>query len=137
LRCWENGHGNGGRFLDAEGEPILGITYRDADGEVVSTPDRLPIPVAELEAMPFPAWHLFKLERYTNLQPTVDQVDGPSLPILTSGGCPYRCSYCSQIGPRRWRARSAESVVAEWRWLVREWGVGSWTIPSTSTGSGC
>lgn len=124
LRCWENGHGNGGRFLDAEGEPILGITYRDADGEVVSTPDRLPIPVAELEAMPFPAWHLFKLERYTNLQPTVDQVDGPSLPILTSRGCPYRCSYCSQIGPRRWRARSAESVVAEWRWLVREWGVG-------------
>jgi radical SAM superfamily enzyme YgiQ (UPF0313 family) len=70
--------------------------------------------------MPYPAWHLFRMDRYTNLQPTIDQVEGPSLPILTSRGCPYRCSYCSQIGPRRWRARSVESVVNEWRWLVRE-----------------
>jgi len=101
---------------------IRGITYRDGDGSIMSSPDRAPIPVAELNEMPFPAWHLFKLERYTNLQPTVDQVDGPSLPILTSRGCPYRCTYCSQIGPRRWRGRSVESVVAEWRWLVREQG---------------
>ncbi len=101
---------------------IAGITYRNGEGAIVSTPDRVPIPVQELDAMPFPAWHLFRLERYTNLQPTVDRVDGPSLPILTSRGCPYRCSYCSQIGPRRWRGRSVDSVVAEWRWLVRERG---------------
>jgi radical SAM superfamily enzyme YgiQ (UPF0313 family) len=78
--------------------------------------------VEDLNAMPLPAWHLFKLDRYTNLQPTVDQVAGASLPILTSRGCPYRCSYCSQIGPRRWRARSVDSVVDEWQWLVREQG---------------
>ncbi len=102
---------------------IAGITYQSADGKIVSTPHRPPIPAEELNGMLFPAWHLFRLERYTNLQPTVDQVDGPSLPILTSRGCPYRCSYCSQIGPRRWRARSVESVVSEWRWLVQEQGV--------------
>ncbi len=102
--------------------PLAGITYRNGVGAVVSTPDRAPIPAQDLDRMPFPAWHLFKLERYTNLQPTVDQVHGPSLPILTSRGCPYRCTYCSQIGPRRWRSRSVESVVAEWRWLVREQG---------------
>jgi anaerobic magnesium-protoporphyrin IX monomethyl ester cyclase len=102
--------------------PVTGITYQRKDGTIVHTPDRAPIPVAELDEMPFPAWHLFKLDRYTNLQPTVDHVEGPSLPILTSRGCPYRCSYCSQIGPRRWRARSVQSVVAEWRWLVREQG---------------
>jgi anaerobic magnesium-protoporphyrin IX monomethyl ester cyclase len=101
---------------------IAGITYHTGDGEVVSTPDRSPIPVQELNELPLPAWRLFKLERYTNLQPTVDQVKGLSLPILTSRGCPYRCSYCSQIGPRRWRARSVESVIAEWRWLVQEVG---------------
>jgi radical SAM superfamily enzyme YgiQ (UPF0313 family) len=101
---------------------IEGITYQDGDGEVISTADRAPIAAEALDELPFPAWHLFEMERYTNLQPTVDQVDGPSLPILTSRGCPYRCSYCSQIGPRRWRARSADSVVDEWRWLVREQG---------------
>jgi anaerobic magnesium-protoporphyrin IX monomethyl ester cyclase len=102
---------------------VAGIAYQAEDGAVVRTPERAPIPVQELDAMPLPAWHLFRLDRYTNLQPTVDQVDGLSLPILTSRGCPYRCSYCSQIGPRRWRARSVQSVVAEWRWLVREQGV--------------
>ena len=101
---------------------ILGITYRNQDGILVSTPNRPPIPTPELDALPFPAWHLFKLDRYTNLQPTVDQVQGPSFPILTSRGCPYRCTYCSQIGPRLWRARSVDSVVAEWRWLVRDQG---------------
>jgi anaerobic magnesium-protoporphyrin IX monomethyl ester cyclase len=101
---------------------IMGVTYRAGRGEVISTPDRPSIPVEELNEMPLPTWHLFKLDRYTNLQPTVDQVDGPSLPILTSRGCPYRCTYCSQIGPRRWRARSVDSVVAEWRWLVRDLG---------------
>jgi anaerobic magnesium-protoporphyrin IX monomethyl ester cyclase len=101
---------------------IAGITYRNQDGEICNRPDRPPIPVQELAEMPFPAWYLFKLDRYTNLQPTVDQVDGLSLPILTSRGCPYRCTYCSQIGPRRWRARSVDSVVDEWRWLVREQG---------------
>jgi anaerobic magnesium-protoporphyrin IX monomethyl ester cyclase len=103
-------------------DAVAGITYQAPDGIVVSTPDRRPIPESELDVMPLPAWHLFKLDRYTNLQPTVDQVDGRSLPILTSRGCPYRCTYCSQIGPRRWRARSVESVVAEWRWLVQQQG---------------
>ena len=112
----------GERGQDGMWEGILGVTFRRADGTVVSMPDRPPIPVEELDAMPFPAWHLFRLERYTNLQPAVDQVSGHSLPILTSRGCPYRCTYCSQIGPRRWRARSAASVLSEWRWLVREQG---------------
>ena len=103
-------------------QPIRGITFVDEEGVPASTPDRPTIPAAELDKMPYPAWHLFSLDLYTNLQPTVDHVEGRSLPILTSRGCPYRCSYCSQIGPRRWRARSAESIVAEWRWLVREQG---------------
>jgi anaerobic magnesium-protoporphyrin IX monomethyl ester cyclase len=128
LGAWETG-GLGSRVAPGATAPhsrmlesLAGITYRNADGEIVSTPNRPPIPVHELDKMPFPAWHLFKLDRYTNLQPTVDQVEGLSLPILTSRGCPYRCSYCSQIGPRLWRARSVESVVAEWRWLVQEQG---------------
>jgi anaerobic magnesium-protoporphyrin IX monomethyl ester cyclase len=103
-------------------QPIAGITYAGEDGAPTSTPDRPPIPAEELEKMPYPAWHLFNLELYTNLQPTVDFVEGRSLPILTSRGCPYRCSYCSQIGPRRWRGRTVDSVVAEWRWLVQEQG---------------
>jgi anaerobic magnesium-protoporphyrin IX monomethyl ester cyclase len=79
-------------------------------------------PREDLDSLPFPAYHLYRIARYTNLQPTIDASRVPSYPILTSRGCPYRCSYCSQIGPRQWRPRSPESVVAEWRWLVRDLG---------------
>ncbi|NLE75469.1 MAG: radical SAM protein [Chloroflexi bacterium] len=101
---------------------VLGITYRMPDGQVRANPDRPTI--ADLDSLPWPAWRLYKLDRYTNLQPTLDAVQGRSLPILTSRGCPYRCAYCSQITERRWRMRSAESVAAEWRWLVQEMGAG-------------
>jgi anaerobic magnesium-protoporphyrin IX monomethyl ester cyclase len=98
---------------------LAGITYQE-QGEVVHNPDRSVM--EDVDSIPFPAYHLFKMERYSNLQPTLDDVDGPSYPILSSRGCPYRCNYCSQILPRGWRARSPESVVSEWRWLVEELG---------------
>jgi anaerobic magnesium-protoporphyrin IX monomethyl ester cyclase len=101
-------------------QSVSGISYQTPDGQVRHNPDR-PV-IEDLGSLPLPAYHLFRLDRYTNLQPTVDRIAGPSYPILTSRGCPYRCTYCSQIGPRRWRMRSPQSVVAEWRWLVRDLG---------------
>lgn len=101
-------------------QSVQGISYQTLDGQVHHNPDR-PV-IEDLDSLPLPAYHLFKMDRYTNLQPTVDHIGGPSYPILTSRGCPYRCTYCSQIGPRRWRMRSPENVVAEWRWLVRDLG---------------
>jgi anaerobic magnesium-protoporphyrin IX monomethyl ester cyclase len=98
---------------------VAGITYRQ-NGEVVHSPDR-PV-IEDVDSIPFPAFHLFRMEHYSNLQPTLDDIDGPSYPLLSSRGCPYRCNYCSQILPRGWRARSPESVISEWRWLVKELG---------------
>ncbi|MFQ6000780.1 MAG: B12-binding domain-containing radical SAM protein [Anaerolineae bacterium] len=100
-------------------EEVEGISYR-RNGRVIHNPDRPPL--ADIDSLPFPAHHLFKMERYTNLQPTLDTVKGKSFSILTSRGCPYRCTYCSQILPRVWRMRSPENVVAEWRWLVKDLG---------------
>jgi len=100
-------------------QEVRGITY-EKDGEVVHNPDRRVI--EDVDSLPFPAYHLFEMQRYSNLQPTLDEIEGPSYPLLSSRGCPYRCNYCSQILPRGWRARSPESVVSEWRWLVNELG---------------
>jgi radical SAM superfamily enzyme YgiQ (UPF0313 family) len=115
------------RIADGEGRGAIsglqsmpGISCQTPDGQVHHNLDR-PV-IEDLDGLPLPAYHLFKMDRYTNLQPTVDHIGGPSYPILTSRGCPYHCTYCSQIGPRRWRMRSPENVVAEWRWLVRDLG---------------
>ncbi len=100
----------------------LGITYKTSDGQIHHNVDRPPI--ADLDSLPWPAYHLFKMERYTNLQPATDHVDGArSFSILTSRGCPYRCTFCSQsIMPIKWRSRSPENVLEEWRHLVVDMG---------------
>jgi radical SAM superfamily enzyme YgiQ (UPF0313 family) len=101
---------------------IMGITFKTNDGEVHNHPDQPP--VADLDELPWPAYHAFKMDRYTNLQPATDAIDGSrSFSILTSRGCPYRCTFCSQsIMPQKWRARSPENVLAEWRHLVEDMG---------------
>ncbi len=101
---------------------ILGLTYHTTDGEEHSNPDHPP--VADLDTLPWPAYHLFKMDQYTNLQPATDAIDGAkSFSIMTSRGCPYRCTFCSQsIMPIKWRARSPENVLAEWKHLVEDLG---------------
>jgi radical SAM superfamily enzyme YgiQ (UPF0313 family) len=103
-------------------EQLLGISYFTTDGREHHNPDHPP--VADLDTLPFPAYHFFKMNRYTNLQPATDAVDGArSFSVMTSRGCPYRCTFCSQsIMPIKWRARSPESVLAEWQHLVHTMG---------------
>ncbi len=114
---------HGDAFFHPENEifrDCLGISYKTSDGQIHNNPDRPTI--ADLDSLPFPAYHLFKMDRYTNLQPATDHVDGArSFSIMTSRGCPYRCTFCSQsIMPIKWRSRSPESVLAEWRHLVEK-----------------
>jgi len=99
-----------------------GVSYKTSDGALHRNPDRAAI--RDLDKLPWPAYHLFKMNRYTNLQPATDHVDGArSFAILTSRGCPYRCTFCSQsIMPIKWRARTPENVLEEWRHLVRNLG---------------
>ncbi len=101
---------------------LLGISYFTKDDKEHYNPDHPPI--ADLDTLPFPAYHFFKMDQYTNLQPATDSVDGAkSFSVMTSRGCPYRCTFCSQsIMPIKWRARSPESVLAEWQHLVNDLG---------------
>ena len=101
---------------------VKGLSYKTSDGQLHRNPDGQVI--ADLDGLPWPAYHLFKMDRYTNLQPATDAIPGSrSFSILTSRGCPYRCTFCSQsIMPIKWRARSPENVIEEWRHLVKDLG---------------
>jgi len=117
--------------LEAGREPgiIPGIHFK-RNGEIIASPESPMIP--DLDALPFPAHDLFKIDRYTNLQPLTDGLDphARSFTILTSRGCPYKCTFCSKpVTGDTWRARSVESVVQEWKWLVK--GLGATEIGVT------
>ncbi len=101
---------------------LKSVSYKTSDGQLHRNVDG-PV-IADLDSLPWPAYHLFKMDRYTNLQPATDAIPGErSFSIMTSRGCPYRCTFCSQsIMPIKWRARSPENVIAEWRHLVEDLG---------------
>ncbi len=87
------------------------------EGEIVRN-DRAE-PIADLDALPFPAWDLLDMSKYLSLWYQLDAVRyglrGTS--IMASRGCPHNCSYCQPtlrtIFGRRVRRRSPESLVAE------------------------
>lgn len=95
-----------------------GLWYKDADGKVVDGGERELIP--ELDALPFPARHLFDLPKYPLYAP-----DGQMMvTVLTSRGCPYKCSFCFKgIVGRTYRQRTPENIVAELRHLIDTYGV--------------
>lgn len=102
---------------------IKGLSWKGQDGKIHHNIAR-PLK-ANLDALPFPAYQLFKIERYTNLQPLTDGLDrdARAYTIVTSRGCPYKCTYCSKpITGDTWRARSVENVLREWKMLVEDLG---------------
>lgn len=101
---------------------VLGVTYQTTEGRIRHTHERPA--VADLDALPFPAYKYFKMDRYSSLQPAMDAIErGKSFSMMTSRGCPYRCTFCSQsVMAEKWRARSPENVVKEMRHLIEDWG---------------
>lgn len=102
---------------------ILGLSWRDTEGKIRHNLDR-PLP-DDIDAIPFPAHDMFKIDRYTNLNPLTDGLDmnARAYTIVTSRGCPYKCTYCSKpITGDTWRGRTIDNVIAEWEWLVKDLG---------------
>ncbi|MHB0878268.1 MAG: B12-binding domain-containing radical SAM protein, partial [Anaerolineae bacterium] len=105
-------------FRRAVWEGIAGVSFRDEGGTVVHNGAR---PLRrDIDDVPWPAYELFRIDRYTNLQPLTDglQKHARAYTILTSRGCPYQCIYCSKpVTGNTWRPRSPEKVVQEWAHL--------------------
>jgi anaerobic magnesium-protoporphyrin IX monomethyl ester cyclase len=98
---------------------VLGITYRDAQGDPRRNPDR---PLFEpLDQVPFPARHIvngagYRAGIYSGGYPTA---------MVSSRGCPYHCTFClwpDALYGHKFRARSAENVVDEIEEAVRTYG---------------
>jgi radical SAM superfamily enzyme YgiQ (UPF0313 family) len=92
---------------------IEGITFRK-DNQIIQSPNR-PF-IQNLDALPLPAYKYIPIKRY--------RITGMKLlPIISSRGCPFQCSFCvaSQMFGARYRARSPKNVLDEIEWLKREY----------------
>ncbi len=84
---------------------VKGIAYRKGD-TVIATEKRPPVDVNNL---PLPAYHLLPMENY------FFDFLGEFTTVLTSRGCPFSCTFCSECDfwGRPWRPRNPESVGEE------------------------
>src|SRR5690606_29826370 len=93
-------------------QQVNGITFRK-NGNIVRTKDRAFI--QNLDELPHPAYKHFPLNKYRLFGKLI-------LPIITSRGCSFNCSFC--LAPRmtgkRFRPRSPKNVVDELEWLKNE-----------------
>lgn len=91
---------------------IKGITFRNQN-EIIRNVNRSFI--KNLDELPHPAFDHFKLKKYT--------INGKRyLPIITSRGCPFHCTFClaSKMCGTGFRTRSPEKVIDELEWLKNE-----------------
>lgn len=98
---------------------IRGISYRGENGKIVHNPAEELLSGEELDQFPFMAEvykkHL-KIENY--FYPSVLY---PEVTIVTGRGCPFYCTFCvlpQVMNGHKYRARSAENVFAELKWIV-------------------
>ncbi|MFC1709879.1 B12-binding domain-containing radical SAM protein [Candidatus Omnitrophota bacterium] len=77
-----------------------------SNGKIIENND-MPF-IDNLDEIPFPDYSLFEVEKYVSTKLL-------STAIITSRGCPFRCTYCSTLLSmgRNFRKRSAENVFAE------------------------
>ena len=100
-------------------DQVLGITYREGTS-IKSNPLRPPI--LDLDALPFPAFHLLPMGKYRLHPPFGRQT--PAMPIITSRGCPFRCIFCSKaVFGKKYRSNSPAYIVDEIRFLKEKFGV--------------
>jgi len=82
--------------------------------------------VKDLDSMPFPAYHLMELDKYFGLDASHgDRHKKRFCPIITSRGCPAKCTFCSahQVWGNKYRMRSVENVIKEMRLLKDQYGI--------------
>jgi anaerobic magnesium-protoporphyrin IX monomethyl ester cyclase len=88
---------------------IDGVSFRK-NGQIVHTNNRAFL--ENLDELPHPAFKHFQLEKY--------RMEGKNyLPIITSRGCPFECTFClaSSMCGTRFRTRSPKKVLDELEWM--------------------
>ncbi|MCL5292418.1 MAG: B12-binding domain-containing radical SAM protein [Actinobacteria bacterium] len=97
----------------ATGKPDLGeipnLVYKNGN-EVKKNPAG---GLCDVNRLPKLAYHLLDIDKYIDRSLLGRPVRG--LDILTSRGCPYRCSFCANtiLLGRKWRPRDLDAVFAE------------------------
>lgn len=96
---------------------IKGITYR-SEADIIRTPARDVID--HLDELPLPSYHLIE-----NVDYYYENEAERFIEIEAGRGCPFLCKFCSTsvFFSRKYRVKSPEKLIAEMKWLKKNWGI--------------
>lgn len=85
----------------------------------------LPTRMRKLGEIPRPAWDLFPMANYLEQRSFLGVDRGPSMPMLASRGCPYKCTFCSspQMWTTRYNVRDPDDLADEIASHVATYGI--------------
>lgn len=116
----------GGEISTEMLKKIPGLIWRD-NKEVTCNPPKF---MEDLDSLGLPSWDLMSPAEYPPdaFNPLCKSF--PVAPIITSRGCPYKCTFCSvhTIAGNKVRTRTAESVMREINFLYQKYGVKEFRI---------
>ncbi len=111
------------RYLksDRDVKEIPGIIYKDSSDYTITAGKPLPV---DVNKVPFPDYKGLGLDDLLKTAPNiVGMSEINTFPIITSRGCPFRCTFCFHPSGVKYRPRSLESVFAEIDYLIGEYDI--------------
>jgi len=111
-------------------DDIKGLVFRT--GSTKELKRTAPRPVEqELDSLPWVDWEGLGLDVFAGLHGVNEMAPGlildartRAMPLLTSRGCPYACTFCCHEGAGRgYRVRSLDDVFAELTFAVERWNI--------------
>lgn len=110
---------------DIEGKSadnVSGLILWDEDRKPFYTPDRKNL--EDINALPIPDWNAIDIKEYHyGLSINVFEAHNRYAPIMTSRGCPYKCTYCHNFFGKTVRFRDLSLVLEEISMLYHKLGI--------------
>jgi len=83
---------------------------------------KIPSPEVDITQLPLPAYDLLDFEKYVP-PPASLQSKKPGIGIITSRGCPFKCTFCSRITGTKLRHKSINQVIEEIKYLKEKFKI--------------
>jgi anaerobic magnesium-protoporphyrin IX monomethyl ester cyclase len=101
---------------------VTGIAFKRGREIIINPPRTL---IDDLDTLPFPSWTKIDPRKYPHAPHGFIMMKNLVAPLMSSRGCPYKCSYCAscKFWNQRIRFRTATNVVDEIEYLQKSFGV--------------
>jgi len=108
---------------------IPSLVYRAEQGSNYHHTPRA-VRIKDIDKIPLPAWDLIPIENYLSRKVNYHIRRGRTIPMLATRGCPYSCSFCSNVKMWGvpWIMRNPTLVAGEMEYYFRHYGVNNFVF---------